>query len=330
MNLTTGYLGLTLKSPFMAGASPLSHELGTIRRLEDAGASAIVLPSLFEEQIVLEKQAREAHLEAHEGASPEAASYLPTVDDFDKSCDEYLQLIQETKAAVKVPVIASLNGITPGGWIAHAKLLDEAGADALELNYYDLPSDPNETGYDVERRAVEMVRAVRHVVNLPMAVKIPPFFSSLPNFVKRLVSAGANGMVIFNRFYQPDIDIEELDVAPTLELSTPSELRLRLRWLAILSAQVETSYAVTGGVHSASDAIKAIMTGANVVQMVSCLLKHGPEQLKVVMGEFVDWMEQHEYESVDQLRGAMNLRHSPDPTGFERSNYLKILRGWSV
>jgi dihydroorotate dehydrogenase (fumarate) len=168
------------------------------------------------------------------------------------------------------------------------------------------------------------------VVNLPMAVKIPPFFSSLPNFVNRLVSAGANGMVIFNRFYQPDIDIEELDVAPTLELSTPSELRLRLRWLAILSAQVETSYAVTGGVHSASDAIKAIMTGANVVQMVSCLLKHGPEQLKVVMGEFVDWMEQHEYESVDQLRGAMNLRHSPDPTGFERSNYLKILRGWSV
>jgi dihydroorotate dehydrogenase (fumarate) len=314
----------------MAGASPLSHDLGTIRRLEDSGASAIVLPSLFEEQILLEKQAREVALDANEGASAEASTYLPTVDDFDKSSDEYLQLIQDAKQAVKVPVIASLNGVTPGGWIAHGKLLEQAGADALELNYYDLPSDPNETGYDVERRAVEMVRALRHAVDLPMAVKIPPFFSSLPNFAKRLVSAGANGLVIFNRFYQPDIDIEELDVAPTLELSTPSELRLRLRWLAILSCRVETSYAATGGVHSAPDAIKAIMCGANVVQMVSCLLRFGPEHLKVVISEFTEWMETHDYESVNQLRGSMNLKHSPDPTGFERSNYLRILHGWRV
>jgi dihydroorotate dehydrogenase (fumarate) len=330
MNLTTGYLGLILKGPFMAGASPLSHELGTIRRLEDAGASAIVLPSLFEEQIVLEKQSREAHMEAHEEASAEAASYLPTIDDFEKTSDEYLQLIQESKEAVGVPVIASLNGISPGGWIAHAKLFEQAGADALELNYYDLPSDPNETGYDVERRAIEMVRAMRHVVTIPMAVKLSPFFSSPANFANRLVAAGANGLVLFNRFYQPDIDIEELDVAPTLELSTPSELRLRLRWLAILSCSVPSSYAVTGGVHSAPDAIKAIMTGANVVQMVSCLLRFGPEHLKVIIAEFTKWMEEHEYESVDQLRGAMNLKNSPDPTGFERSNYLRILRGWRV
>jgi len=330
MNLTTGYLGLILKGPFMAGASPLSHELGTIRRLEDAGASAIVLPSLFEEQIVLEKQSREAHMEAHEEASAEAASYLPTIDDFEKTSDEYLQLIQESKEAVGVPVIASLNGISPGGWIAHAKLFEQAGADALELNYYDLPSDPNETGYDVERRAIEMVRAMRHVVTIPMAVKLSPFFSSPANFANRLVAAGANGLVLFNRFYQPDIDIEELDVAPTLELSTPSELRLRLRWLAILSCSVPSSYAVTGGVHSAPDAIKAIMTGAIVVQMVSCLLRFGPEHLKVIIAEFTKWMEEHEYESVDQLRGAMNLKNSPDPTGFERSNYLRILRGWRV
>jgi len=330
MNLTTGYLGLILKNPFVAGASPLSNDLEGIRRLEDAGASAIVLPSLFEEQIVLEKQAREHHLEAHSDSNPEASSFLPTVDDFDRSSDDYLRLIQDAKGAVKVPIIASLNGITPGGWIAHSKLMEQAGADALELNYYDIPSNPEESGHDVERRAVEMVRAVRHAVNLPISVKLSPFFSSLPNFAKRLVSAGANGLVIFNRFYQPDIDIEELDVIPSIELSTPSELRLRLRWLAILSAKVETSYAATGGVHSAPDTIRALMAGASVVQLVSCLLRFGPDHLKSILAEFTAWLEAHEYESSEQLRGAMNLKHSPDPTAFERANYLRILHGWRV
>ena len=330
MNLTTGYLGLLLKNPFIAGASPLSADLGGIRRLEDAGASAVVLPSLFEEQITLEKLSREHNLEPFTDGNAEASSYLPTVDDFDRSSDDYLTLIQSAKESVKIPIIASLNGITPGGWIAHSKLIEQAGADALELNYYDIPSDPDETGYDVERRGVEMIRAVRHAVNLPLAVKLSPFFSSLPNFTKRLVSVGANGIVLFNRFFQPDIDIEELDVTPSLELSTPSELRLRLRWLAILSARVETSYAATGGVHSAPDVIRSIMAGANTVQLVSCLLRFGPDHLKAIISEFTDWLEQHDYQSVDQLRGAMNHKNCPDPTGFERANYLRILQGWRV
>jgi dihydroorotate dehydrogenase (fumarate) len=330
MKLATKYLGLHLKNPFVAGASPLGHDVALIRRLEDCGAAAIVLPSLFEEQIVLEKQARESHLEAHEEAFAEATSYLPEVDDFDKSCDEYLRLIQDAKEAVDMPVIASLNGITPGGWVSHARLLEQAGADAIELNYYDLPSDPDETGYDVELRALQLVRAVRDEVKIPLAVKLSPFFSSLPNFAKRLVADGADGLVLFNRFYQPDIDIEDLDVKPTLELSTSSELRLRLRWLAILSSRIETSYGATGGVHLAVDAIRAIMAGATVVQMVSALLRFGPEHLKGVIAEFTTWLETHEYESASQLRGAMNMRNSPDPTGFERTNYLRILHGWSI
>jgi len=330
MNLSTGYLGLILKNPLMAGASPLGHDVSHIRRLEDAGSAAVVLPSLFEEQIVLEKRARETHIEAHTEGFAEATTYLPTVDDFDKSADEYLRLIQEAKQAVDIPVIASLNGITPGGWIAHAKLLEQAGADALELNYYDLPSDPDETGVEVEKRALNMVRAVRNEVTLPLAIKLSPFFSSLPNIAKQLVAAGANGLVIFNRFYQPDIDIEELDVTPALELSTPSELRLRLRWLAILSSRLETSFAATGGVHSAPDVIRAIMAGATVVQLVSCLLRFGPEHIRLILEEFTEWLASHEYDSVKQLRGAMNLRHSPDPTGFERANYLRILQGWRV
>jgi len=330
MKLATEYLGLNLKNPFVAGASPLGHDVVNIRRLEDAGAAAMVLPSLFEEQIVLEKQARIAHLEAHTEGFAEALTYLPAVDDFDKSCDEYLRLIQDAKRAVSIPIIASLNGISPGGWISHARLLEQAGADALELNYYDLPSDPDETGYDVERRALELVRAVRDEVHIPLAIKLSPFFSSLPNFCRRLVADGANGLVLFNRFYQPDIDIEELEVKPALELSTPAELRLRLRWLAILSSRLDTSFAATGGVHSATDAIRAIMAGANVVQMVSSLLLYGPDHLKVVISEFSDWLETHEYESPSQLRGAMNLRNSPDPTAFERGNYLRILHGWSV
>jgi dihydroorotate dehydrogenase (fumarate) len=271
---------------------------------------------LFEEQIVLEKQARESHIEAHTEGFAEAASFLPTVDDFDKSCDEYLRLIQEAKQAVEY----SRHRLSQRNYAwrmdCACQVLEQAGADALELNYYDLPSDPDETGYDVERRALELVRAVRDEVEIPLAVKLSPFFSSLPNFAKRLVADGADGLVIFNRFYQPDIDIEELDVKPVLELSTPSELRLRLRWLAILSSRLDTSFAATGGVHWATDAIRAIMAGATVVQMVSCLLRFGPEHLKVVIAEFTDWLETHEYESVSQLRGAMNCE-------FARSHGLR-------
>ena len=330
MKLSTDYLGLRLKNPIMPGASPMVDDLGVVRRLEDAGAAAIVMHSLFEEQITMEQRAVEAHVESHNEGFAEATSFLPSSDEFDQTCDQYLHQVQKIKAAVDVPVIGSLNGITSGGWASYAKLIQDAGADALELNYYDLPSDPDQTGADVEKRALEMVRSIRKEVTIPIAVKLSPFFSSLPNFVRQLAGAGANGVVLFNRFYQPDIDVENLDVMPVLELSSPAELRVRLRWLAILSARIETSYSATGGVQSAQDVVRAIMAGANTVQMVSALLRFGPEHLKTVLKELTEWLESHEYESVEQMRGAMNLKHCPDVTSFERANYLRILHGWQV
>jgi len=330
MNLATEYLGLKLKNPLMPGASPLVDDLATVRRLEDAGAAAIVMHSLFEEQIELEHAALQRDVESHTESFAEALTYLPNEEDFDETSEQYLQLIAKIKATVSVPVIASLNGITPGGWVGHAKLIEQAGADALELNYYDLPSNPNKTGAEVEQRALDLVAAIRKDVKIPIAVKLSPFFSSLPNFVKQLLGAGANGVVLFNRFYQPDIDIEDLDTDSVLELSTPAELRLRLRWLAVLSAQVDTSYAATGGVHSAEDAVRAIMAGAHTVQMVSALLKNGTDHLATVLADLSQWLEEHEYESVAQMRGTMNLKHCPDATAFERANYLRILKSWQV
>jgi len=330
MNLTTDYLGLKLKNPLMPGASPLVDDLSTVRQLEDAGAAAIVMHSLFEEQIELEREALERDVESHTQSFAEALTYLPNEDDFDETSEQYLQLIGKIKATVSIPVIASLNGITPGGWVGHAKLIEQAGADALELNYYDLPSDPKKSGAEVEQRALDLVAAIRKDVKLPIAVKLSPFFSSLPNFVTRLLGAGANGVVLFNRFYQPDINIEDLDTESVLELSTSAELRLRLRWLAILSSQVETSYAATGGVHSAEDAVRAIMAGANVVQIVSALLQNGVGHLATVLADLTQWLEEHEYESVTQMRGTMNLKHCPDATAFERANYLRILKSWQV
>ncbi|MCX6967222.1 MAG: dihydroorotate dehydrogenase-like protein [Verrucomicrobia bacterium] len=330
MNLATEYLGLKLKNPLMPGASPLVDDLSTVRRLEDAGAAAIVMHSLFEEQIELERAALERDVESHTESFAEALTYLPTEEDFNETSEQYLQLIAKIKATVSVPVIASLNGITPGGWVNHAKLIEQAGADALELNYYDIPSDPNTSGAQVEKRAIDLVSAIRKNVSIPIAVKLSPFFSSLPNFVKQLLGAGANGVVLFNRFYQPDINIEDLDTESVLELSSPSELRLRLRWLAVLSAQINTSYAATGGVHSAEDAVRAIMAGANAVQIVSALLRNGPAHLTTILSDLTNWLEEHEYESVEQMRGTMNLKHCPDATAFERANYLRILKSWQV
>jgi len=328
MNLATEYLGLKLKNPLMPGASPLVDDLATVRRLEDAGAAAIVMHSLFEEQIELERAALDRDVASHTESFAEALTYLPNEDDFDETSEQYLQLIGKIKATVSVPVIASLNGITPGGWIGHAKLMEQAGADALELNYYDIPSNPHKTGAEVEQRALDLVGAIREHVTIPIAVKLSPFFSSLPNFVKQLLGAGANGVVLFNRFYQPDINIEDLDTDSVLELSTPAELRLRLRWLAVLSAQVDTSYAATGGIHSAQDAVRAIMAGAHTVQMVSALLQNGTDHLATVLADLSQWLEEHEYESVAQMRGTMNLKHCPDATAFERANYLRILKSW--
>ena len=330
MNLETDYLGLKLKNPIMPGASPLVDDLSTVRRLEDAGAAAIVMHSLFEEQIELERGALDRDVDSHTESFAEALTYLPNEEDFNETSEQYLQLISKIKATVSVPVIASLNGITPGGWIDYAKLMEQAGADALELNYYDIPSDPFKTGAQIEQRALDLVGAIREHVSIPIAVKLSPFFSSLPNFVKKVIGAGANGVVLFNRFYQPDINIEDLDTESVLELSTPSELRLRLRWLALLSAQIDTSYAATGGVHSAQDAIRAIMAGAHAVQMVSALLRNGTDHLATVLADLTQWLEEHEYESLAQMRGTMNLKHCPDATAFERANYLRILKSWQV
>jgi dihydroorotate dehydrogenase (fumarate) len=328
MDLSTTYLGLSLPHPLMPGASPMVDNLDLVRRLEDAGAAAIVMHSLFEEQIVREQLTTIHHMEIHADSHVEALSYFPRPSEFVLGPDQYLEQVTRIKDTVDLPVIASLNGMTPGGWIDYARLIESAGADALELNVYYLATDPSETAADVERRTLEMLRAVREAITIPVAVKLSPFFSSLAHFAAEIDAAGVDGLVVFNRFYQPDIDVEALDVASHLELSSSSELRLRLRWLAILSSQLQTSLAITGGVHTGVDAIKAIMAGADAVQLVSALLRRGPEYLRTVRDEMVHWMEDHGYESLHQMRGSMNLARCPNPAAFERSNYIRMLQEW--
>ena len=311
----------------MPGASPLVDDLDMVRRLEDCGASAIVMHSLFEEQILSEQ--REALLfESHAESHVEAVSYLPDPRIFALGPDEYLEQIQRVRGAVSIPVIASLNGTTPHSWIEYARLIEQAGAHALELNVYYLATDVLETGDEVERRMLETVEAVKGSISIPVAVKLSPFFSSFANFARQLDEAGADGLVIFNRFYQPDIDVEALDVLPTLHFSTSGELLLRLRWLAILSGRLEASLAVTGGVHTATDAIKSVMAGAHAVQMVSAILKRGPQHLAVVRREMEGWMEEQGYESLRQMQGSMSLVKSGNPAALERSNYVRVLQSW--
>lgn len=328
MDLSTTYLGLQLPHPLMPGASPMVDSLDTVRRLEDAGAAAIVMHSLFEEQIVREQLATVHHMERHTESFAEALSYFPRPSEFALGPEQYLEQIRRIKETVDVPVIASLNGVTPGGWVDHARLMQSAGADALELNVYYLATDPRETAAEVERRTLEILRAVKGTVMIPVAVKISPFFSSLAHLAAEIDAAGVDGLVVFNRFYQPDIDAEGLDVVSRLELSTSAELLLRLRWLAILSCQIRASLAITGGVHTALDAIKAIMAGADAVQMVSALLRRGPEYLRTVRDEMGQWMEEHGYESLEQMRGSLNLARCPNPATFERANYVRILQEW--
>jgi dihydroorotate dehydrogenase (fumarate) len=328
VDLSTQYLGFDLPHPFMPGASPLVDDMGLVRGLEDAGAAAIVMHSLFEEQIVSEELAQHLHTEAHAESYAEATSFFPSPSAFSLRSDEYLEQIRRIKAAVSVPVIASLNGTTPFGWIDHARLIEQAGADALEINTYYLATDHLESSENVEQRTMDVLEAVRENVDIPVAVKLSPFFSALAHFARRLEDAGAAGLVLFNRFYQPDIDIETLDVVPSLRLSDSSELLLRLRWLAVLSGRMRGSLAVSGGVHTPADAIKAIMAGADAVQMVSALLHHGPHRLAVVREGVVRWMEEHGYESLHQMRGSMNLTRCPDPAALERSNYMRVLQSW--
>ncbi len=330
MDLSTKYLGLDLPHPFMPGASPMVEDLDTVRRLEDGGAAAIVMHSLFEEQIVLEQVATAASLDGPADSFAEALSYFPEPDSLALGPEEYLEQLRRIREAVGIPVIGSLNGTTKGRWLDYAEQIEQAGAHALELNVYQLATDPEECGADLELRTVEMVTEVRQRIQIPIAVKLSPFYSALANFAKQLVAAGADGLVIFNRFYQADIDVEELEVERTLHLSDSSELLLRLRWLAVLSATVETSLAVTGGVHSGLDAIKAVMTGADAVQLVSALFRRGPEYLTGIRRRVEEWLVEHEYESLDQMRGSMSLARCPDPAAYERANYMHILPGWTA
>jgi dihydroorotate dehydrogenase (fumarate) len=330
MNLTTTYLGLELKNPVMPGASPLVDQLDNIRRLEDAGAAAIVMHSLFEEQITNQQLAEFAHTENPAESFSEATSYFPRMEDYALGPDRYLAQISKIKSMCEIPVIGSLNGVSIGGWTDHARLIEQAGADALELNVYYVATDPDESGVAVQQRTLDILQAVKSSVTIPVAVKLSPFFSSPGHFAKQIDAMGAAGVILFNRFYQPDIDIEELEATHRLELSNSTELRLRLRWAAILHGHLKGDIAVSGGVHTVEDIIKAIMCGANVVQVVSALLKYGPSHIGSLITGLRHWLEDHEYESVDQMRGSMSLRHCPDPSVFERANYLRVLQLWKV
>jgi dihydroorotate dehydrogenase (fumarate) len=328
MNLSTTYLGFELPHPLMPGASPLADDLDAVRRLEDAGAAAIVMHSLFEEQITREELGRVHHMEVHEESFAEALSYFPAPEDYALGPDRYLEQVRRAKAAVHVPVIASLNGTTPQGWLHYARLIQQAGADALELNFYHVATDPAESSIQVERRLLDSVRTLREHITIPLAVKLSPFFSSLPNLARDLDAAGVQGLVLFNRFYQPDIDLEMLEAVPRLHFSTPDELLLRVRWLAILSGRVKASLGASGGVHSGLDALKAVMAGAQAVQMVAALLTRGPAALALARRELAHWLDEHEYESLRQAQGSMSLLRSPSPEAFERGNYMRTLQSW--
>jgi dihydroorotate dehydrogenase (fumarate) len=328
MNLRTTYLGLDLPHPLMVGASPFVDDLDLVRRAEDAGAAAIVMHSLFEEELRAEDRVVE-RLRSHYDANAEAATFLPERMEQVLGPDAYLERVRRTKAAVKIPVVGSLNGVTDGGWLHFAHLIEEAGADALELNVYAVGHDPARSAEDVERETVEMVRHVCRETRLPVAVKLSPFYTALAHFADRLEQAGAKGLVLFNRFYQPDIDPERLELTMELHLSDSWELLLRLRWLAILSGRTRMSLAATGGVHRGLDALKAVMAGADGVQMVSSLLRRGPEHLATVRAELVRWLEEHEYDSLAQAQGSMNLRHCPDPAQWERGNYVRMLQAYN-
>jgi dihydroorotate dehydrogenase (fumarate) len=328
MDLSTTYMGLKLPHPLMPGASPLVDDLDKVKRLEDAGAAAIVMDSLFEEEVLNEQFREVQDVEAPEETFPEALTYHPHRDEYWAiGPDYYPERVRRIKEAVSIPVIASLNGISTGAWAEYGAKCQQAGADGLELNAYFLTTDPDASGVEMENRVVEVVRTVRATVRIPIAVKLSPFFSSIPHLVKRLEQVGADGVVLFNRFYQPDIDIDQLELVSRLRLSDSSELLMRLRWLAILSGRVGVSLAVTGGVHTTVDVVKAIMAGAHAVQMVSALLKNGPQYLSQLRQELASWMDEREYESMDQMRGSMSLLKCPDPATLERANYLRILQG---
>lgn len=324
-DLMTTYLGLSLKNPLVASASPLSRNVDTVRRLEEAGAAAVVTYSLFEEEITHESLELDHYLELGTHSYAESISYFPDLDTYSVGPERYLEHVARLKAAVEIPVIGSLNGVSSGGWIEYAQRIEDAGADALELNIYYLPASPDLTATELETNYIHLVRDLRAEISIPIAVKLSPYFTSLPNMAHRLVEAGADGLALFNRFYQPDFDLEALSVTPNLQLSTSNELRLRLRWIAILYGRIAADFALTGGVHTGEDVVKALMAGAQVAMTTSELLAHGAERAMGILSELSVWMEEHEYESVTQMRGCMSQRALAEPAAFERANYMKVL-----
>jgi dihydroorotate dehydrogenase (fumarate) len=327
MDLTTTYLGLTLRSPLVVGAAgPLTEEIDNIKRMEDAGAAAVVLHSLFEEQIRQDQLQLHHHMEFGTHSFAEALTYFPEPDIFHVGPELYLDHIRKAKQSVGIPIIASLNGSTLGGWTDYARQIEQAGADALELNIYAIPTDPELSGAEIEQQYIDVLKAVKAAVTLPVAVKLSPYFTNMANMAKRLADAGANGLVLFNRFYQPDIDIEQLEVYPHVLLSTPQDMRLPMRWVAILYRRTTADLAATGGIHKAPDVIRMLMAGANVTELVSVLLRHGIEHLKTVERDLEVWMEENEYESVRQMQGSMSQINCPNPTEFERVQYMKAVQ----
>jgi dihydroorotate dehydrogenase (fumarate) len=327
-NLSTTYLGLKLKNPLVASASPLSKRIDKAKKLEEAGISAIVMYSLFEEQIIHESLELDHYLTRGTDSFAEAQTYLPDGGMYAISPEKYLSQLTGLKKALSIPVIGSLNGVSKGGWTSYAKKMQDAGADALELNLYYLVTDPELKSEDVEAAQADLVAEVRAAISIPLAVKLSPFVTSLPNFVRRLVDAGANGLVLFNRFYQPDFDLDELDIIHNLDLSTSSDLRLPLRWISILYDKVNADFALTSGVHTGKDVIKSMMAGAKVAMTASNLLHRGEQAVGPILSEMEEWMKEREYESIEQMQGSMSQKNVSEPAAFERANYMKVLGSW--
>jgi dihydroorotate dehydrogenase (fumarate) len=330
MDLTTNYLGLPLKNPIVASASPLSYTLDGMKRLEDAGASAIVMYSLFEEQIAHDASEIDHYLQYGTESFAEAITYFPSIGEYNLDPDRYVELVRRAKESLQIPVIGSLNGVSVGGWMRYAKKIEQAGADALEINAYYIPTDPVMTGDDVENRYLEILHAIKQTVGIPVAMKLSPFFSAMAHLAHRLDGAGTDGLILFNRFYQPDIDLDELEVKPGVVLSTSNDLRLPLRWIAILHGTVRASLAATSGIHTSQDVLKMVMAGADVTMMCSALLVHGPEHIQRVIAGMELWMIEHEYVSIRQMKGSMSQRSVADPSAFERANYMKALRSYKL
>lgn len=330
MDLSTNYLGLTLKNPLVVSASPLSRSLDDAKRVEEAGAAAVVMYSFFEEELLNEQERLEFFLSHQEFGNPESGMRLDIPDDYQTGLDEYLEQLAALKKSLGIPVIASLNGVSTTGWVRHGKELQEAGADALELNAYYIAANTEETGVEVEMQYVELLKELRKEVSIPVAMKISPQFSSIANMARRLEQAGADGLVMFNRFYQPDIDLETLAVTPVLRLSTPAELLLSIRWVALLYGRLNLSFAVTGGVHSHEDVLKALLAGASATQLCSVLLQHGPSKIGEILEGLQSWLQEREYESLSQLIGSVSQKHTDKPVAFERSNYMRVLDNFNL